>query len=209
MNVTTKTKTQKLAGALIADHKRTDNATQHNIVSCWSCGHQLIYKGRRGDLNGNFCSLHCQFWYDAGNAPVERDHVEKAYKAPLGSWRVVAGPPGVEVGAPYYASVFPRGHRSTAMTMTEKGYRIRCAHCRKDFESLGQRCCSPECERCYRDSAANRATMAEVGIEPAAKRRCANPECGAVIPRWRNGRQVSSATRYCSGRCSRRAKLAA
>ena len=59
MNVTTKTKTQKLTDALIADRDRTDNAT-HNIVSCWSCGHQLIHKGRRGDLNGNFCSLKCQ-----------------------------------------------------------------------------------------------------------------------------------------------------
>jgi hypothetical protein len=80
------------------------------------------------------------------------------------------------------------------MTLTEKGCRIRCAHCRKDFESLGLRCCSANCERSYREAQDNRAVMAEVGIEPAAKRRCANPECGAVVPKWRNGRRVSSAT---------------
>jgi hypothetical protein len=55
MNVTTKTKSQKLADALIADRTRTDDAMRHKIVACWSCSHQLIYKGRRGDLNGNFC----------------------------------------------------------------------------------------------------------------------------------------------------------
>lgn len=46
--------------------------------------------------------------------------------------------------------------------------------------------------------------MAEAGIEPAAKRRCA--VCAAVIPAWRKGRKVSSATRFCSPKCSRRAK---
>jgi hypothetical protein len=45
MNVTTKTKTQKLTDALIADRDRTDNAT-HNIVSCWSCGHRLSTRAR-------------------------------------------------------------------------------------------------------------------------------------------------------------------
>jgi hypothetical protein len=76
----------------------------------------------------------------------------------------------VEVGAPYYPGMLPRSRRLTSMTMTEKGYRIRCAHCRKEFESLGLRCCSPACERCYREAQDNRAVMAEVGIEPAAKR---------------------------------------
>ena len=30
---------------------------------------------------------------DAGNAPIEHDHAVKAYKAPMETWRVVAGPP--------------------------------------------------------------------------------------------------------------------
>jgi hypothetical protein len=199
---------QKLTDALIADRNR-DNATHHNIVPCWSCGHTFKYKGRCGDLNGNFCSLRCQDWYDTGNAPIEHDHAEKAYKVPIDGWRVVAGPPDVEVDAPYYPGMFPRGNHFTAMTMADRGYRIRCAHCRKEFESLGLRCCSAECERRYREAQDNRAVMAEVGIEPSAKRRCANPGCGVVIPKWRKGRRVSSATRFCSPRCSRQTKMAA
>jgi hypothetical protein len=206
----TKTRTQRLTDALIADRTRTDDAMRHKIVACRSCGSTFIYKGRRSDLNCNFCSLRSQDWYDAGNAPIEHDHIVKANKTPNERWRIAAGPPGVEVGAPYYASVFSRSQRSISMTMTEKGYRIRCAHCRKEFESLGLRCCSADCERRYREAQNNRAAMAEVGIEPAAKRRCENPECVAVIPKWRNGRKVSSATRFCSPRCSRKAaKLAA
>jgi hypothetical protein len=105
--------------------------------------------------------------------------------------------------------MFARGHRFISITMTEKGYRIRCAACSREFESLGLGCCSAECERRYREAQDNRAVMAEVGIEPAAKRQCANPGCGAVIPKWRDGRRVSGATRFCSPRCSRQAKMAA
>jgi hypothetical protein len=50
--------------------------------------------------------------------------------------------------------------------------------------------------------------MAEVGIKPAAKRHCENPHCGAVIPKWRAGRKVSSKTRYCSPRCAQKARRA-
>ena len=98
---------ETLAAALLADRQR-DTSTRHNIIPCRTCGYTFVYKGRRGDLNGNFCSLHCQSWYDAGNPPIEHDQPEKAYKAPIEGWRVVAGPADVEVSAPYYASVFPR-----------------------------------------------------------------------------------------------------
>jgi len=37
--------------------------------------------------------------------------------------------------------------------------------------------------------------MAEVGIQPIAKRKCEC--CDAAIPKWRNGRRVSRATRFC------------
>jgi hypothetical protein len=48
--------------------------------------------------------------------------------------------------------------------------------------------------------------MAAAGIEPSAKRQCKT--CGAVIPKWRNGRKVSTATRFCSPKCSRKARMA-
>src|SRR5215472_4460004 len=38
----------------------------YNIVPCFACGATFIYKGRRGDLNGRFCSLRCQTAYDGG-----------------------------------------------------------------------------------------------------------------------------------------------
>jgi hypothetical protein len=195
MNVT------QLTEALLADREQLDRS-DHNIVACRSCGYTFCYKGRRGDLNGSFCSTHCQNWYDAGNAPIEHDHAEKAYKTPIDRWRVVAAPPGV--GVRYCASVFPRGYRFTSMTMSAQGYRIRCASCCREFESRGLRCCSPECERGYRERQENLAAMAEVGIAPAPRRECAS--CGARIPTWRQGRKVSSSARFCSPKCQQRAR---
>jgi hypothetical protein len=93
---------RRLTEALLADRRREDDRT--HITTCWACGSTFRYK--RGDLNGNFCSSRCRDWYDTGNAPIGRDHAEKAHKTPIDKWRIVAGPPGVEVGALYYAGVF-------------------------------------------------------------------------------------------------------
>ena len=93
------------------------------------------------------------------------------------------------------------------MRMGPKGFYIDCANCRKEFESLGLRCCSVDCERGYRERQDNLAVMAEAGIEPAPKRQCLL--CGTVIPQWRKGRKVSSKTRFCSSKCSVRAKKVA
>src|SRR5262249_45813988 len=83
------------------------------------------------------------------------------------------------------------------MRMAPKGFYIDCAHCQKEFESLGLHCCSVECEHGYREREENLAVMAEVGIEPAAKRRCKAPGCNITIPKWRSGRQVSKSARFC------------
>ena len=85
------------------------------------------------------------------------------------------------------------------MKATTTGFRIRCGCCEKEFDSKGLRCCSVECERGYRERQENLAAMAEVGIQPTAKRRC--EQCGGTIPKWRGGRQVSRVTRFCSRRC--------
>jgi hypothetical protein len=50
--------------------------------------------------------------------------------------------------------------------------------------------------------------MAEVGIEVAPKKQCAAPGCSATIPKWRNGRKVSKAARFCSPKCAARARTA-
>ena len=91
----------------------------------------------------------------------------------------------------------------------EPAIKIDCANCRKEFESLGLRCCSKECERALNERKANEATMAEVGMEAAPKRRCAAPGCDALIPKWKNGRKVSSRVTFCSPKCRIKAHRAA
>jgi hypothetical protein len=137
--------------------------------------------GRGMMYRGNrFCSARCRDWYDAGNPGRGQDwlHGELVYR-----WRD---------GRP--------------MQRGPQGFLINCAHCSKQFDSKGLRCCSKECERAYRDRQDNLAVMAEVGIEAAAKRPCANPDCGQTIPKWRKGRKVSAKTRFCSPKCANRTR---
>ena len=94
-----------------------------------------------------------------------------------------------------------RDRAGNEMRAGRAGFLIRCPHCAKEFESKGLRCCSVECERGYCDREDNLAVMAEVGTEPAFKRQC--EACEIKIPKWRNGRRVSSKTRFCSARCQR------
>ena len=170
----------------------------YNIVLCFACGATFIYKGPRGDLNGRFCSMRCQGAFDAGFTPA----ADPAADTLIG-WRVAAGG---EIGGEYYANLLKR--TPIPMKRTADGFKIACAGCQKEFESLGLRCCSDACDRRYRERQANIALMAEVGIEPTKKRPCAAPGCSSTIPKWRKGRQVSAATRFCSRACSRRAKRA-
>jgi len=94
-------KSDKLAAMLLADRDR--DKPDHNIIPCFSCSHTFVYRGRQGDLNGRFCSMRCQAWFDDGNAPIARSD---PFAVPLGDWKVVAGPPGVEIGSSYYGGVF-------------------------------------------------------------------------------------------------------
>jgi hypothetical protein len=162
---------------------------QHNIVPCFACGATFIYRDRRGELNGRFCSMRCQAAYDAGYTPPA-EHSTDA----LAGWKVVAG---AAIGATeYYACML--GRTPIAMKRTSSGFKIACAGCSREFESLGLRCCSDACERRYRERQANLELMAEVGAEPSKKYHCAAPGCAATIPKWRNGRKVSSSTRFSS-----------
>jgi hypothetical protein len=66
-------KNTELAAVIERDLIRNDKPSNHDIAACWSCGYTFTYRGRRGDLNGNFCSMRCQDWYDAGNARGAQD----------------------------------------------------------------------------------------------------------------------------------------
>ena len=130
-----------------------------------------------------FCSDRCRDFYDLGEAGHEQD-----WRRPR---RVV------------YTDSAGREMRPTT-----NGFKIRCVGCEKEFESLGLRACNIDCERRYGERQKNLAVMAEAGIEPAAKKYCAGPNCNAVVPKWRKGRKVSAATRFCSPKCAARAKRA-
>jgi predicted nucleic acid-binding Zn ribbon protein len=124
-----------------------------------------------------FCSDRCREFYDTG-AP---GHLE--------DWR--------------QPRVVYRDSAGREMKRTTSGFLIACAHWRKEFDSKGPRCCSPECERAYRERQDNLAVMTAAGIQPAAKRTC--KQCGAVIPKWRAGKKVPSNKRFCSPKCRDRA----
>ena len=147
------------------------------IQNCWSCARSFCRKV----VVGRFCSQRCKDWCDAGNPP------HGAEPPGNGPWRVVAG------GDPGY---LPK----TPMKATASGFKISCAGCQKEFESLGLRCCSSGCERRYRERVENRAIMSEAGMEPATKRKC--EECGGNVPRWtgagKKRRAVPVTTRFCS-----------
>jgi endogenous inhibitor of DNA gyrase (YacG/DUF329 family) len=91
--------------------------------------------------------------------------------------------------------------RFYSLPKSKQGFLIPCRGCGKQFDSKGLRCCSTECERIYRERQERLAGMLEA---PAPKRKCL--ECGGNIPRWRNGRQVSAATKFCSNRCGQKAR---
>jgi hypothetical protein len=178
-----------IAAVIERDLLRADTKPETNIVECWSCGrtyrykrgeHALNAKRERVPLGGNFCSLRCRDWYDAGNPALHQDWLQP--------------------------KIVYRWRDGRPMKMGPHGFLINCANCGQEFDSKGLRCCSTKCERRYRDRQDNLAVMAEVGIEAAPKRQCAN--CGQTIPKWRNGRRVRSDQRFCSPKCRSRCQTA-
>ena len=82
------------------------------------------------------------------------------------------------------------------------GFLISCAGCNNRFDSKGLRCCSPDCERRLGRKRELDAVLKEDPFR-VVKRKCAG--CGGDIPNWRNGRRVSSSTRFCNAVCQRKA----
>ena len=66
-------------------------------ATCFACGRGYC-KGE-----GRFCSTRCREAFDAGFPPAPDLHYARAMiNVPLSAWRVVAGPPGIEIGAQFY-----------------------------------------------------------------------------------------------------------
>ena len=194
--MTEQTQAQRLAAVLLADR---DRPAQHrdDIVKCFMCGHSMLYRG------SCFCGDRCRGFYDSGDPAYEQEWLQppNPEHAPLAALKVIAGPPSVEVGSSYYGgTVFGR----VVMAPTRDGFKIKCPGCDREFESLGLRHCSADCGRRGRERQESRKVLADAGIEIAPKKRC--EVCGTVIPKWRNGRAVSSKTRFCSSKCAARAR---
>jgi DNA-directed RNA polymerase subunit M/transcription elongation factor TFIIS len=94
------------------------------------------------------------------------------------------------------------------MTVSADGFLIDCRSCKKPFVSKGLRCCSPECERQYRERETIAATMAEVQAESTGyvHRKC--EQCGGNIPRYTGTglkrRETAKNTRFYSRLCGDR-----
>jgi hypothetical protein len=170
------TDTEKLART-IAREMLAEPAARPVSATCLACGRAYVGSGR-------FCNDTCRQAFDSGFV------CEVAANPFATRWRVIAG------GNP--------GHLPAPMRPGPVGWNVTCPGCHRIFESLGLRFCSSECGRRGRERTSNTMTMGEVGMDVAAKAVC--QECGASIPRWRNGRQVSKATRFCSPACQAKAR---
>jgi hypothetical protein len=184
---------EQIAAAICRDLLRHDDDKSTDAVKCFSCG-----RGMTNRVDKRFCCERCRVWCDDGNPGHAQDWRQPRTSFGVARWKVIAGPPTLEVGSDPYPAFKPRDRRRG-----EIGVWIECAHCGKSFDSRGLRCCSLECERRYSEHQDNLRLMAEVGINPAAKRRC---QCGAVIPKWRNGRRVRRTTQFCCDGCARKAR---
>jgi hypothetical protein len=122
-------------------------------------------------------------------------------------WRVEGGPPNVEIESLYDPLAGSKQLSKGIKGRGRHGWLIECFGCGKDFDSKGLRCCSTECEHAHHRREEIIKTLAQVGMEVEPKREC--EECGHDIPTWRNGRKVSSATKFCSRRCAKRARKGA
>ena len=87
---------KRLTEALLADRSRGET-DRTDITKCFMCGCGMLYRGSR------FCSDRCRDFYDAGAPGHEQDWLKsKPDNYGITGWKVVAGPPGIEIGSDYY-----------------------------------------------------------------------------------------------------------
>jgi hypothetical protein len=179
-------RTRRLADLLIEDRDARARRAKYQAPECITCGRLYHPRPPNAGDNTRFCSDACRKAFDAGFPAYSREQQFDPFK--VARWRTIAG------GDPGY---LPR----TPMAMGRGGFLIKCRGCDQQFESQGLAFHSSACRR----ASEARAVMAEVGMEPLAKRRCEAPGCPRSIPKWRKGRKVSKATRFCSAGCAKRA----
>jgi hypothetical protein len=90
-----------------------------SLDRCFSCGQGIVYRPSQDDASGRFCSDRCREWFDAGNPPwFENPGFRPAFMGDalygLWGWKVVAGPPGIEIGSEYCAGIIAASDRKRA-----------------------------------------------------------------------------------------------
>jgi len=65
-------------------------------ATCFACGRGYCKS------DGRFCSTRCREAFDAGLPPYDHNYVRAMTDVPLSAWRIIAGPPGIEIGARFY-----------------------------------------------------------------------------------------------------------
>jgi hypothetical protein len=100
--MTQKRKMSKLAGAIARDllHEMTESRT--NVAKCFLCGRGMVDRGSR------FCTDRCREYYDSGFPTHDPHQARVVTTVPLEAWRIVAGPPGVNIGGRYYDPIVNR-----------------------------------------------------------------------------------------------------
>lgn len=90
---------RRLAAALLADRKR-NVPERTDIGACFMCGRGMICCGSR------FCSDRCRTYYDSGPPGHAQDWLRlKIDYYGITGWKVIAGPPGIEIGSDYYKTL--------------------------------------------------------------------------------------------------------
>jgi hypothetical protein len=96
-------KAETVARAILSDRDKLAAKPQREIFRCFTCERPYT----KGD--GRFCSANCRNALDAGLPPGEFNPGLHPELLPnlygLEGWRVVGGPPGIEVGPLYYADI--------------------------------------------------------------------------------------------------------
>src|SRR5215831_3924358 len=94
------------------EHMTTRPIDDEICATCFACGRGYC----KGD--GRFCSTRCREAFDAGFPPAkdESNYIRAMTNVPLAAWHVVAGPPGIEIGARFYESI--RGRKSDGRGVT-------------------------------------------------------------------------------------------
>ena len=153
------------------------------IADCFACG-------RHYSRGGRFCSKLCRSAFDAG------------YPATSGQtapWRTLDGK-----RYRVWGTITDKDLHLATVNLHE----IECRGCRGTFISKGLRCCSPDCERKFREREDIAAVMADAGMERSTKRKC--EVCPNTIPKWLpGGKLVPSSRRFCSPKCRQKAWMLA